>query len=100
MGDAPERILLSTVDLREDWTRWKESEAREVYRPTNSWEGARSPIEPSVRSSVDHAVNQLRDPYVFVDGDDVYLVYAVAEESGLGIARLEVSEGFPSRHLR
>jgi hypothetical protein len=91
VGDAPERILLSTIDLREDWSRWQESEPIEVYRPTRSWEGASEPVEPSVRSSVDHAVNQLRDPYVLVEGEDAYLVYAVAGESGLGIARLEVS---------
>ncbi|MGE4607600.1 MAG: hypothetical protein AAEJ52_12740, partial [Myxococcota bacterium] len=92
VGDAPERILLSTIDLRGDWTRWEESEPVEVYRPMQGWEGAGEPIEPSVRSSVDHAVNQLRDPFILVDGDDVYMVYAVAGESGLGIARLEVSE--------
>lgn len=92
VGDAPERILLSTIDLREDWTRWRESDPIEVHRPTRIWEGAREPVEPSVRSSVNRAVNQLRDPFVFLDENDRYLLYAVAGESGLGVARLEVSD--------
>jgi hypothetical protein len=41
---------------------------------------------------VNHQVNQLRDPYVYLEGNDVYLVYAVAGESGLAIARLDVLE--------
>jgi len=33
-------------------------------------------------------VNQLRDPAVFEEDGRVFLVYAVAGESGLGIAEL------------
>jgi len=90
VGDAPERILLSTIGLRGDWMQWRDSSPIEVHRPTRPWEGADQPLEPSVRSSVDHPVNQLRDPFVFLDGPDRYLVYAVAGESGLAIAGLEV----------
>ena len=95
VGDAPERILLSTIDLRGDWWSWRESEPIEVLRPTRDWEGAREPVEPSVRSAVDRAVNQLRDPFVFLDepgleDNESHLVYAVAGESGLAIARMEV----------
>ena len=35
-------------------------------------------------------VNQLRDPAVFVEGDHVYLLYAVAGESGIAIAEVEL----------
>ena len=89
VGDVPERILLSTIDLRKDWRDWKDSEPREVRRPTRAFEGAEQPLQPSLRSSVDHLVNQLRDPYVYVEDNVGYLVYAVAGESGLAIARLE-----------
>lgn len=44
----------------------------------------------SLRSGVDRRVHQLRDPDVYVEGDDAYLVYAVAGESGLAIARLDI----------
>jgi len=88
VGDSPERILLSTVDLRGDWTRWQESEPVEVLRPEKTWEGADAPVEPSVRSVAYGMVNQLRDPAVYEEGDDVYLLYAVAGESGIAIARV------------
>ena len=90
LGDAPERILLSVIDLQGEWQGWRESAAREVRRPERPWEGADRPAEPSVRSAIDRPVNQLRDPTVYVEGEDAYLVYAVAGESGLGIARLLV----------
>jgi hypothetical protein len=88
VGDAPERILLSEIELTPDWTKWRESEAVEVLRPERPWEGAHEPVEPSLRSSIDRPVNQLRDPFVFEDEGQAYLVYAVAGEAGLGIARL------------
>ena len=90
VSDAPERILLSTIDLRGDWMDWRESPPVEVRRPLRAWEGADQPIEPSVRSAVNRRVNQLRDPFVFIERDDRYLVYAVAGESGIAIARLEL----------
>lgn len=65
VGDAPERILLSTIDISDDWATWKESQPVEVLRPTHNWEGADLPITPSVRSSVNTPVNQLRDPCIF-----------------------------------
>jgi hypothetical protein len=88
VGDAPERILLSTIDLSDDWEKWQETEAVEVLRPEKDWEGANEPIEPSVRSSAYGKVNQLRDPAIYVENGDIYLLYAVAGEAGLAIARV------------
>ena len=88
VGDAPERILLSTVDLRGDWMRWRESAPTEVLRPEKDWEGADALLEPSMRSTAYGVVNQLRDPAVYVEDDAVYLLYAVAGESGIAIARV------------
>lgn len=56
------------------------------------WEGANEPLEASHRSSVDHPANQLRAPYIFLEGGDAYLVYAAAGESGIAIARLDIDE--------
>ncbi len=77
VGHAPERILLSTIDLRADWMAWKESDPVEVLRPERPWEGADAPLEPSVRSVAYGMVNQLRDPAVFAEGDAVYLLYPI-----------------------
>ena len=88
VGHAPERILLSTVELGGDWRQWRASAPVEVLRPERPWEGADAPLEPSIRSVAYGAVNQLRDPAVYVEGDDIYLLYAVAGESGIAIARV------------
>jgi hypothetical protein len=91
VGDTPERILLSIIDLSGDWDGWKETEAIEVLRPETDYEGADAPLEPSVRSIAYGHVNQLRDPAIYIEDGDVYLLYAVAGESGIAIAKLHVS---------
>lgn len=88
VGDAPERILLSTIDLAGDWREWRESEPIEVLRPERDWEGANAPLEPSIRSTAYGQVNQLRDPAIFEENGRVFLLYAVAGESAIAIAEL------------
>lgn len=88
VGDTPERILLSRIDLRPSWEDWQATDPVEVLRPERDWEGANAPLEPSVRSVAYGPVNQLRDPAIFQEADRIYLLYAVAGESGIGIAEL------------
>lgn len=88
VGHAPERILVSEIDLSKPWTEWKETEPVEVLRPERSWEGAALPIEPSIRSVAYGPVNQLRDPAIFEEDGRVFLLYAVAGESGIAIAEV------------
>lgn len=92
VGHAPERILLSAIDVSGDWDRWQETEATEVLRPVTEWEGGDAPKKPSVRSVAYGHVNQLRDPAIHVEGDDAYLLYAVAGESGIAIAKLHFDD--------
>lgn len=88
VGEAPERILLSRIDLTGDWYGWKASTPTEILRPERSWEGADAPLSPSVRSTAYGQVNQLRDPAIFEEDGRVYLLYAVAGESGIAIAEV------------
>ena len=88
VGEAPERILLSTIDLTVPWTDWKETDPLEVLRPERPWEGADQPVEPSIRSVAYGPVNQLRDPAIYEEDGRVFLLYAVAGESGIAIAEL------------
>jgi len=81
-GEAPERMLLSRVDLSGDWYSWKEASPIEVLRPEGHWEGAEALLVPSVRSTAYGQVNQLRDPAVFEEDGHAYPLYAVAGESG------------------
>jgi len=88
VGDAPERILLSRIDLSGDWMAWKDDAAVDVLRPERAWEGAEASLTPSVRSTAYGLVNQLRDPAIFEEDGHVYLLYAVGGESGIAIAEV------------
>lgn len=91
VGDAPERILLSRIDLSGPWETWQESAPIEVLRPERDWEGADAPLAASQRSVAYGHVNQLRDPAIFEEGGRTYLLYAVAGESGIAIAEVTFS---------
>jgi hypothetical protein len=88
VGDTPERILLSTIDLRPHWLDWQASEPIEVLRPEHAWEGSNAPLAASIRGAIKIPVNQLRDPAVFTEDDRVFLLYTVAGESGIAIAEV------------
>lgn len=90
VGDAPESILASTINISGDWMSWKASEPVVVLRPERPWEGADLPVERSYRSAVFRAVNQLRDPCIYEEDGRTYLLYAVKGERGIGIAELTV----------
>ena len=92
VGQVPERILLSTIDISGDWTTWSQTPGVEVLRPAHDWEGANAPLEPSVRSTAYGHVNQLRDPAIFEDAVSgrTFLLYAVAGESGIAIAEVHL----------
>ena len=80
--------MCNRIDISGNWHGWKESPPVEVLRPQRSWEGADAPLVPSVRSTAYGQVNQLRDPAIFEENERVYLLYAVAGESGIAIAEV------------
>lgn len=88
VGQSPERILLSEIDLRGDWLAWRASEPVVVLEPETEWEGALLPLEPSTRGAIMRPVRQLRDPALFEEEGRRYLLYSVAGESGIAIAEL------------
>ena len=88
VGDVPESILVSRIDLTSDWMAWREGPAEFVMRPERFWEGAEAPLLPSVRSTAYGIVNQLRDPAIYEEAGKVFLLYACAGEAGIGLAEL------------
>ena len=89
IGDAPEQIGVTRLDLGLDWQQWGPTSppAAPVLRPELEWEGAGYPVAPS-KPSAGSGVNQVRDPYVYLERGRVYLFYSVAGESGIGLAEL------------
>lgn len=88
IGDDPESILMSKIELSPDWLEWRESESVVVLRPEEEWEGADLPRLPSERAEAFGPVHQLRDPAVFEEEGRTYLLYSVAGESGIAIAEI------------
>jgi len=88
-GDCPEHILCATVDLRRDWRDWKASAPFSILQPETGYEGVNLPLEPSQRGAIHESARQLRDPGIYQEGDQVYLLYSVAGESGIALAELQ-----------
>jgi|TARA_B100001964_G_scaffold128280_1_gene141877 hypothetical protein len=87
-GDTPERILVSQVDLTKDWVEWQPSPGQVVLEPELDWEGGHLPLEPSRWGRVQEPARQLRDPGIYAEDDELYLLYSGAGEQNIGIARL------------
>jgi hypothetical protein len=86
-GDCPERIQMRSIALDGDWRSWVASPESEVLRPEHKWEGYHRPLHPSHKGAAGQPEHQLRDPYLYREGTELFLLYACAGESGIGIAR-------------
>jgi len=86
IGDAPEKILLSSIALEGDWRTWKASSPVEVLAPRQPYECPNLPVVPSKPGESEGPENALRDPAVFEDGGKVTLFYSVCGEQGIGAA--------------
>jgi hypothetical protein len=88
IGDNPERILVSYIAMTPDWSRWKASPPVTVIGPETDYEGGRMASEPSKMDLAPGKVKQLRDPAIFRERGQTYLLYSIAGESGIAIAKL------------
>jgi len=88
IGDAPERVLMSTIDLTADWHTWHATPPVEVLQPEREYECANLLNAPSAAGDVDVPVRQLRDPFVFEEGGRLTLFYTTCGEQGIAAATL------------
>jgi hypothetical protein len=88
IGDSPERILLSRILLKNDWNNWIASTPIEIARPDESYEGVDFPVAPSVTGSYYGRTRQLRDPFVYVENGQWFLLYSAAGENSIVIGTL------------
>jgi hypothetical protein len=90
MGDAPERIFMSTLKLTNGLKSRFLSQPIEVLRPELDYEGINYPVSPS-RFGPAVEVCQLRDPSVFEEKGKTYLFYSVAGEMGIAAAEMKIN---------
>jgi hypothetical protein len=88
IGDAPERILLSTIELTGGWQTWKASAPVEVLRPETSYECPDLPNQPSQPGEIYGPAQQVRDPALFEEGGKIFLFYTVCGEQGIAAAEV------------
>jgi hypothetical protein len=90
VGDTPERIKRTTVDVEEALrtSLWLGSRFEEVLAPSEPYEGIAEPMRASSGGASHRAVRQLRDPYVFRDDGRTYLFYSTAGEQGIAGAEI------------
>jgi hypothetical protein len=86
IGDAPEKILLSTIALNGDWHTWKASPAIEVLQPREPYECPNLPVVPSQPGESEGPEHALRDPALFEESGKITLFYSVCGEQGIGAA--------------
>jgi hypothetical protein len=91
VGDAPERLLVSTVSLSSsDWDDWIATQPTELMGSEQPWEGSKLPVQASLRGETVEPINDLRDPDIFVDVDgQIYLLYVASGEQSIGLVRLQ-----------
>ena len=96
VGHRPERILATAIDLDGAPEQWRARGVVEVLQPERDWEGADLPLAYSRGGSLikygRERARELRDPAVYREGDSAWLLYSVAGEAGLGLARLTITE--------
>ena len=88
IGDAPERVMMSTMDLAGDWSTWKISPAIELLRPQAPYECPELPNVPSEAGDIKGPAQQLRDPGVFEENGRAFLFYSICGEQGIAAAEL------------
>jgi len=84
IGDAPEKILLSTVSLAGDWQTWKASAPVEVLVLREPYECVDLPVTPSKAGESEGKEHALRDPALFEENGKISLFYSVCGEQGIG----------------
>jgi hypothetical protein len=88
IGDAPEKIRLSTIDLNGDWQTWTASTSIEVLAPREPYECVKLPPTPSQPGESEGPERALRDPALFEEDGKVFLFYSVCGEQGIGGAEI------------
>jgi len=88
IGDAPERILMSTMSISGDWNSWTASPPVDVLQPAAPYECPTMPNAPSEAGDVKGPVRQMHDPAIFEENGRVFLFYSFCGEQGIAAAQL------------
>ena len=83
VGEAPESLYICVIKDWEIVSNYK------FKQPEYDWEGVNQPLSPSKFGMALGFVNELRDPCIFKEDNNLYLLYSYGGESGIAIGKLE-----------
>ena len=88
VGETPECILHCRIELSDDPQDWRFGPVTTLLNPKESWEGyGREPIKSS-EGSARGWIPELRDPCLFNDDGQLWLLYSGGGERGIGLAEV------------
>lgn len=90
VGDKPERIWMSNIQLQGDWSQWRATAPVEILRPQAGGECVDLPLQPSRMGPPPGPVHQVRDPAILQDAGHTYLFYSICGELGIAAAELNL----------
>jgi hypothetical protein len=90
IGDTPEKILVSKIELKDNWENWRASKPMVVSEPVTEYEGCSFPVKRSVMGKVMGGCHELRDPCIYEEGGKWYLLYSISGENGIAIGELKI----------
>ena len=68
---------------------WEIESNYELAKPEFEWEGKDQPLMPSRYGMALGFSNELRDPYVYSENGQLYLLYSYGGESGISLGKLK-----------
>lgn len=95
VGDAPECIMRSPIDLNAPEQQWIAGRPELVLKPQETWEGANLPLRRSLPGIASNLENAVRDPAIWREDGRLFLLYAIAGEAGIAISELVEQPGAP-----
>ena len=88
VGDTPECILHCRIELSDDPRDWSFGPVTTLLNPKEAWEGfGREPVKSS-EGSAPGWIPELRDPCLFYDEGQLWLLYSGGGERGIGVAQV------------
>ena len=88
IGDAPESLMHSTIDMTPDWKEWRVTTPALVMQPEADYECGHLPVAKSAVGDIFEPARQIRDPHVLEDEGRTYLFYALCGEQGVAGAEI------------
>ena len=97
IGEAPESIYYCRIKVDEDVSNWEVQSINKLTKPNFEFEGSGSQLFPSQLGSStlkfgEKKLNELRDPCIFIENDNVYLLYSFNGEGGIALGSLNSCE--------